>query len=99
MGYRVRFLPQATIDRDQIDLYLEEIAPEKSIAFFVLLKSKIQALKRNPRMYREYEEVPSYRMMGVLDYIVFYVVKDENKTIEVHRILWAGMNLPRHLSE
>ena len=32
-------------------------------------------------------------------YIVFYVVNEEAKIVEIHRVLWGGMDLPNRLKE
>jgi plasmid stabilization system protein ParE len=53
-------------------------------------------------MYREYlgepRNVTVYRAMPVKNYIVFYMVCEEKKTVVIHRVLYARMNLPENIN-
>lgn len=40
---------------------------------------------------------PAYRRMVVDQYLVFYRVNDENKIVEIHRVLRGAWNLPQYL--
>ena len=46
----------------------------------------------------EYEHDTDYRRMVVGDYLVFYMVKEESKTVEIHRILHETQNIKHQLS-
>ncbi len=99
MAYKIKTLPLANFDLAGIEEYLLEVSKSKTRLFFETLKKQRQAIKQNPRMFREYEEFPPYRIMGILDYVVLYIVDDETQTIIIHRILWGGMDLPNRLKE
>jgi plasmid stabilization system protein ParE len=40
-----------------------------------------------PYMYPAYEYFPDYRKIVIGNYLAFYTVNEEDKTIEIHRIL------------
>lgn len=50
-----------------------------------------------PKMCEIYRLDPAYRRMVVDQYLVFYRVNDEIKTVEVHRVLRGAWNLPQYL--
>jgi len=54
-------------------------------------------LKDNPYIYPEYSENINYRRMFVGNYIVFYKVNDEEKQIDIYRILRATWDLPKYI--
>ncbi len=42
---------------------------------------------------------PAFRKITVEDYLAFYTVDNHNGVIEVHRLIYARMDVPRRLSE
>jgi plasmid stabilization system protein ParE len=99
MAYRIKVLPLANLELDEIDHYLTDNYPCKAKQFFEALKRQREHLKSYPHMFQRYEDFPPYRIALVLDYIMFYIVDEKNKIIEIHRILWGGMDLPNRLKE
>jgi plasmid stabilization system protein ParE len=63
----------------------------------MLLKKKTSRLKDYPYSCPEYEDDPDYRRLVVGDYLVFYKVNEDDKTIEVHRILHGSQNIQKQL--
>ena len=61
------------------------------------LREKITKLGDTPKMCELYRLDPTYRKMVVDQYLVFYRVNDEIKTVEVHRVLRGAWNLPQYL--
>ena len=61
------------------------------------LREKITKLGDTPKMCEVYHLDPAYRRMVVDQYLVFYHVNDEIKTVEVHRVLRGAWNLPQYL--
>lgn len=96
MRYRIRFLPLADLDLLEIDANLEKY-PVKASRFFETLDKQILRLADMPMIYPVYEDVPAYRKMTVDDYLVFYVVNDETKMIDIHRIINGRMYVAKHL--
>jgi len=99
MAYRVKVLPLADLDLEEIDWYLTENYPGKAKRFFKDFKEQRARIKKYPSMFQIYEDFPPYRAALVLDYIAFYVVNAETNTVEIHRVLWGGMDLPNQLKE
>ncbi|OLA32027.1 MAG: hypothetical protein BHW27_07400 [Faecalibacterium prausnitzii] len=61
------------------------------------LGKKITKLGDTPKMCEVYRLDPAYRRMVVDQYLVFYCVNDENKIVEIHRVLRGAWNLPQYL--
>ena len=61
------------------------------------LREKITKLGDTPKMCEVYRLDPAYRRMVVDQYLVFYRVTDENKIVEIHRVLRGAWNLPQYL--
>ena len=99
MAYKIKVLPLANLELDEIDRYLTENYPVKAKRFFETFKKQREHIKSYPYIFRRYEDFPPYRVALVLDYIVFYIVNEETKIVEIHRVLWGGMDLPNRLKE
>jgi len=97
MKYRIRYLPKAVVNRNEIKIYLSQFYPSTAGKFFAMLKEKTARLKEFPYSCPAYEYVPDYRVLVVGDYLVFYVVNEEAKLIEVHRILHSSQDINQHL--
>jgi addiction module RelE/StbE family toxin len=95
--YKIRFLPDAAIDRDEIKTYLEQYNGSTFKKFFALLREKTTLLKDFPYSCPVYEDDAYYRKLIVGDYVVFYRVDEESNAIERHRILHGSRNMKRHL--
>ncbi|MDR2900718.1 MAG: type II toxin-antitoxin system RelE/ParE family toxin [Treponema sp.] len=97
MTYTVRFSPFAKEDKETIRNYLSKFYPETPHRFTILLKEQIANLKGNPYIYPEYSENTVYRRMNVGNYIVFYKINDQEKLIDIYRILRASWDLPKYM--
>jgi plasmid stabilization system protein ParE len=97
--YDIRVLPVAEKDIRGAAMYiaLDLKAPQAAANFVREIRKKAQKLCDMPYMYREYHGEPRnetvYRAMQVKNYIVFYTVCEENKTVELHRVLYARMDI------
>ena len=98
MKYRITYLPDSADDRDIIKPYLMQFYPNTAKKFFNLLKSKIARLKDFPYSCRKYEDDPDYRVLVVGDYLVFYMVIEEKKTVEIHRIFHGSQDISQHIT-
>ena len=97
MKYKIRFLSETVTDREEIRAYLSQYYESTVTAFFRTLKEKTERLKEFPYVCPVYEGDPGYRRLVVGDYLVFYMVNEGEKTVEIHRILHCSLDIRRHL--
>ena len=95
--YRIRFLPYTISDREEIRVYLSRYYESTVKKFFTLLKDKIAQLKDFPYSCPVHEDDPDYRRLVVGGYLVFYMAKEDEKIVEIHRILHGSRNIQQHL--
>jgi toxin ParE1/3/4 len=93
MDYRIRYLPVSRQNLDDILKYLSDFYPGTSLRFVTDLRQCIDILRTQPLIYSVYADFPVYRHIPVGDYIVFYIVNESNKTVEIHRILHGKQNV------
>lgn len=97
MTYKIQYLPLAVQDLHDIARYLSGFYPKTARRVLKELRERIVKLSDTPRMCETYQPDPDYRKMVVDQYIVFYQVKDDARTVEIHRILRGSWNLPQYL--
>ena len=97
MTYKIKYLPLAVQDLDEIARYLSGFYPKTASRVLKELREKITKLGDTPKMCEVYRLDPAYRMMVVDQYLVFYCVNDENKIVEIHRVLRGARDLPQYL--
>ena len=95
--YDITYLPGANRNLLEIDEYLSQFYPSTPAKFFSELDKKIQLLKDQPYMCPKYMHNEKYRRLIVGDYLLFYVVNDEDKEIVVHRILHGSQDITKLL--
>ena len=99
MKYKLEYLPIAERDIRSIAVYIarELNAPVAAANLVREIRKKADNLRDMPYIYREYRGEPQnetvYRAMPVKNYIVFYTVCEDNKTVEIHRVLYARMDV------
>ena len=98
MNYRLKYMEDTIADRDKIKAHLSKFYPGTAKRFFSLLKKKTTRLKTYPESCPVYEDDPDYRRLVVGDYLVFYMINDNAKTVEIHRILHGSMDISQHLT-
>ena len=97
--YRIRYLPIAQKDLQDIVLYiLDELKSSKAAMDFIdTFDKSILRLKQYPyscKLFQPQEPLESeYRFLPVKNYLVFYVVTEN--TVEIHRIVYAKMDLEK----
>ena len=99
MKYRILFLSDTISDRTEIREYLSKYYKSAVNKFFTLLREKIILLKEYPYIYPIYEDDSDYHVMKVADYLVFYMINEDSKTVEIHRIFHGSQNIRQHLSQ
>ena len=97
MKYRIRYLPDTVTDREAIKDYLSRYYAGTVKRFFALLKEKIARLKEYPYSCPIYEDDPDYRRLVVGDYLVFYMVREDAKIVEIHRIFHGSRDISKQL--
>jgi len=97
LKYIVKFLSLAIEDKREIKAYLSRFYPETPKRFTASIKKHISNLKENPYIYPVYPENQNYRRMIVDNYIVLYRIIEEEKKVDIIRILRASWDLPKYL--
>lgn len=97
MAYKIKYLPLAVQDLNDIAKYLSGFYPKTAPRVLKEIRDKISKLADTPNMCEVYTQDPSYRKLLADKYIVFYQVNDVQHTVEIHRVLRASWNLPQYL--
>ena len=95
--YRVKYFETVRTDRAVIKAHLDQFSQPAAKRLFGKIRSRMELVKHNPYMYKAYNRRPQFRVMVVDDYLVFYKVDDEEKTIEVHRVLHGMMDIEQQI--
>jgi plasmid stabilization system protein ParE len=95
--YSVKLLGLAEDDLDKICEYLSRFYPGTVGRFLEALEKGFANVARNPRMYQPYEWHEEYRRIVVGDYMAFYKTDDNEKRVDVYRILHGKRNIPEYL--
>lgn len=95
--YKVEYISTFNDDIIKATTFLDSY-PKKAARIFEKLDRDILLLRDNPKMYRVYQDFPIFRVIVVEDYLAFYTVCDKKRLVEVHRLLYGGMDIPNQLS-
>ncbi len=99
MKYLVKLSSQASQDIEEIYEYISEALYEKEIALNMvgLLEKNILSLSEMPGRYRIYESEPwqsrGVHIMSVKKYLVFYVIDEEEKEVNVFRVIYGSRDI------
>ena len=99
MMFDVQISEQADADLRGIYEYIafELLSPQNAAGQLDRLEVAISNLSNMPEKFRRYEREPwhsrNLRMFPVDNYLVFYIINDSSKIVEVYRILYARKNL------
>jgi addiction module RelE/StbE family toxin len=95
--YRVILLDRAVRDIDEICDYLSQFYPGTAGRFLEVLEKALDNAANNPRIYPVYEGNKKYRKIVVHNYLVFYMISREDRTIRVYRVLHGKRDITRTL--
>ncbi|ADI01928.1 type II toxin-antitoxin system RelE/ParE family toxin [Syntrophothermus lipocalidus] len=99
--YEIIYLPIAKQDITDIILYISDQlnAPKAAMDLLDALEHSISLLRDFPYAHKIYRPIKplgeDYRMLIVKNYAVFYVVREAEKIVEVHRVIYAKMDLTK----
>jgi plasmid stabilization system protein ParE len=93
VDYKVFLLKRATLDIDEIAHYLSQFYPGTVGRFLEGFEKALGILEENPYIYGVYTEKPQYHRMIIGDYLVFYKIFENAKTVRVYRVLHGRRNL------
>jgi addiction module RelE/StbE family toxin len=97
--YKVTYLPIARKDIHDITAYIADHlqAPKAALDLLAALDKSISVLEQFPYAHRLYQPVEAleyeYRVIPVNNYIVFYVVHEDERMVEIHRVIYAKRDL------
>lgn len=97
--YKLKYLPLAHKDLREITVYIADIlkAPKAAMDLideFDISISRLQQFPYSCRVYQPMESLETeYRVMSIKNYMVFYLVTEHE--VEIHRIVYAKMNLEK----
>lgn len=97
--HKLKYLPLALRDLGDITDYIANNlkAPKAAMDLIDALDNSISRLQQFPLSCKVYQAIKpleaEYRIMPVQNYLVFYVVAEQE--IEIHRIIYAKMNLEK----
>lgn len=97
MKYTVFLLQGAQENLREIREYLSRYYPSTPKKFRAEFQKQVAALQEHPYMFEEYTENPRYRKMPVLNYLVFYLVDEENQRVQIYRVLHGARDIRKHL--
>jgi len=80
-------------------LIVEHLAeyPQMAARIFAKADKLLRNLEDMPEIYPVYQDVPTFRFIVVEDYLIFYKVNHRDRIVEVHRMLYGRMDIPKHL--
>ncbi len=101
--YEITYLPIAEQDIAEIIIYISNQlkAPKAAIELLDAFDHSILLLQEFPYTHKIYRLTKpleeEYRLLPVKNYAVFYVVREQDKSVEVHRVVYAKMDLSQIL--
>lgn len=103
MIYKIRIMKPAQTDMREIYKYIaEELKnPIAAVNRISLINESIQSLKENPARISlvrdEYLASKGYRMILVKNHLVFFIIREEEHTVSVMRVLYGRRDWSRLL--
>jgi len=94
---KLEYISTFYADIANVESYLEEY-PQKAKRVFEDMDRKLSNLIDNPELYPIYEDFPEFRKIVVEDHLVFYTINERPENIEVHRLIYGKMDVPKQLT-
>jgi plasmid stabilization system protein ParE len=93
MPYKLDYKYRAKQDLKSIFKYLGLFYPSTPLKFKQDFNTTKRFLRDNPYIYPIYLSNPIYRKAVVQKYIVFYTINEDEKLVEIYRILPGNMDI------
>lgn len=103
MIYRLSYLPIASRDIAEIVNYIAETlsTPKAAFDLLIALDESLSRLIDFPYTCRVYQPVKplkhDYRILHVKNYAVFYTVNEQEKLVEIYRVIYAQQDFDKQL--
>jgi len=94
--HRLTYISTFHEDVAKLVITLDE-SPKKATRIFNKLDKILANLVLMPEMFPIYDDFPVFRKITIEDYLIFYTYDRISGLIEVHRLLYGGMDLPKVL--
>ena len=94
--HKIIYLDSAFFDLAEIRTYLDEYSLTAWSKLIDKLEKQTKGLEDFPFSGVKYR---TYRRLVCDDYLVFYKVNEDSRTVEIHRILHGSRDIARHLTE
>lgn len=104
MNYSVEISDIAKNDLREIFEYIafSLLSPENAVSQLERLEKSIFQLDSMPRKFRLFDQEPwkshGVRIMPVDNFVVFYIPKEEIKTVTVLRVMYGRRNIDKKIS-
>lgn len=105
MNWKIVYTKKALEELDSIVDYISNVLLEPKIAenLFNLIISEIKGLNQMPMRNKLWDDEPwrsqGIRVMRVKNYFVFYYPNEKETTVYITRIMYAGRDISKQLSE
>ena len=96
--YKIKYMGQAERNIESIEYYLDKIDTRLTDTTLKAINERIYSLNEMPFRYPRYIDNPKYRYTTVKKYMIFYIVDEAKKVIEIHRILHGTQNTKEHIN-
>ena len=97
MKWHVKVLPEARRDYLNTIYFLSGFYPSTPVNFQNAYRRIIRQLEDNPYSWSEYYDYPIYRRAIAGKYTIFYIVDDDAREVQIHRMLRGSSNILRIL--
>ena len=100
MDYKVKFSQQAFDDIDNIISYIDHelCNPQAAERFYNIVHQKITLIEKNPYIYPLHHDEglnkKGLHFAVIGNYLLFYIIDEENSVVNIVRIVYGGRNLP-----
>ncbi len=105
MNWTIKYTDKAELELENIYYYISDVLLEPVIAknMIKLITKEIRSLETMPGRYRIYEDEPWHsedlRVLPVKKYLVFYFINEDERIVEIVRIMYGGRDIKNQLNE
>ena len=92
MNYEIKFTPDFELDLAEMDYNLIEF-PQIAKQIILKIENVLLPLRNMPQIYPVYEDFPIFRKIVIEDYLLFYLIDEDKKQVEIHRLIHVKMDL------